>query len=67
MESFEVWLWRGIEPIITQSQGEEYPTYNKKMEGCGSWISHILRWKCLLKYVTEVNIQAPDTSGVKTR
>jgi hypothetical protein len=28
------------------------------MEGCGDWISHILRLNCLLKYVTEGKIQA---------
>jgi hypothetical protein len=28
------------------------------MEGCGNWIGHILRWNCLLNYVTEGKTQA---------
>jgi predicted AlkP superfamily pyrophosphatase or phosphodiesterase len=58
-ENFEMWLRRGLEKIITQSHGgDEYPTYNKKMEGYGNCIGHILSWKCLLKYVTEGKILA---------
>jgi len=59
LQNLEMRWWRGMEKIITQSHGgEECPAYNKNMEKCGNWIGHILRWNCLLKYVTEGNTQA---------
>jgi hypothetical protein len=39
---------------IMYSQGQEYPTYNKKK---ANWIGHILRRNCLLKHIIERKIK----------
>ena len=40
---------------ITQSQGQQYPTDNKKEKG--NWIGHFVRRNCLIKHVIEGEIE----------
>jgi hypothetical protein len=49
--------------VLQQSRRKEQPTNNKS--GKDNWISHILHWNCLLKHITEGEIEG--RTGVKGR